>query len=142
MKAFQIILLISTLLFFSACSEQFDIADDPLMIKTIVFGTELDERGVIVEAKSEFSPNEKTIYAIVELGGVYDAVDVTGHWIYVPFEKEFAITTIPAAPLRELVRFDLSSPKPWPVGEYRLDVEVMQGKQTTTGSAAFRVMEE
>jgi len=46
----RFLLLGSILSLLPACGDQFDIADDPLTIKTIVFGTELDNRGVIADA--------------------------------------------------------------------------------------------
>jgi hypothetical protein len=134
--------LLGGVLLLSSCNEQFDIAGGALHVRSIIFGTELDDRGVISAVRTEFVPTESTIYAIVELTGVLEEVDVTGRWVYVPLEKEFASATIQAAPLRELARFDLSSKRPWPVGEYRLDVEVIQGKETATGNGTFQVIEE
>jgi osmotically-inducible protein OsmY len=113
---------------------------EPLAVSAVTLGTAISADKKVVAAVDTFATTDKTIYASIDTTG-QGHVKLRGVWSYVKGDKtskvnETAMEFDAVGPASN--EFHIDNTKPWPVGDYK--VEVFMGDDATPVAVkAFRV---
>lgn len=108
-------------------------ADTHFRVATVTLGNEVAADHRVTQAKTRFTPTDKTIYAAVETQGVTDSATLTATWNYLEGQSRQIVSTSQSIATTgpAVTTFEVRNPNLWPLGKYQVVIAV-DGKAVST----------
>lgn len=108
-------------------------ADTHFRVAGVTVGSEVGADHRVTQAKTRFTPTDKTIYAAVETQGATDSATLTATWSYLEGPSRQIVSTSEsiATTGTAITTFEVRNPNLWPLGKYQVVIAV-DGKPVST----------